>query len=172
MYTVRLRSRQGGKIYFDRFVVTSDASYAPNLGDSIASFDTDTIIEAENTSIDKNRVDVTNGVVYMEGYYKDDNYADFRNVTGAFGAINFQVQATAPGKYYIWAKMTSQSSMYYSFNGSNYAGVWPSGTGWQKIGEYTVTEAGEVILVRLVARHQNNRIDQFYVTSDSTWNGQ
>ena len=172
MYTVRLRSRQGGEIYFDRFVVTSDASYAPNLGDSIASFDTDTIIEAENTSIDKNRVDVTNGVVYMERYYKDDNYADFRNVTGAFGAINFQVQATAPGKYYIWAKMTSQSSMYYSFNGSNYAGVWPSGTGWQKIGEYTVTEAGEVILVRLVARHQNNRIDQFYVTSDSTWNGQ
>jgi hypothetical protein len=172
MYTVRLRSRQGGKIYFDRFVVTSDASYAPNLGDSIASFDTDTIIEAENTSLDMNRVDVTDGVVYMERYYNDDSYTDFRNVTGAFGAINFQVQAKAPGKYYIWANWTSRSSVYYSINGSKYAGKWPTGTGvWQKLGEYTVSETGEVIAVSIVARQQNNKFDQFYVTADSSWNG-
>ena len=171
MYTVRLRSRQGGKIYFDRFAVTSDAGYAPNLGDSIASFDTDTIIEAENTSLDMNRVDVTEGVVYMERYYANDNFTDFRNVTGAFGAINFQVQANTAGTYYIWAKYTNSSSIYYSINHGKYVSIKPASAGWQKIGTYTVNEAGEIISVSIVARQRNNKIDQFYVTADSSWNG-
>jgi len=169
-YFVRFRGRDGRRIVFDKFVVTMDNSYAPFLGDSLASFEADTVIEAEDTSLDMSRVAVDAGVVFMDKYVQ--SATDFRNAQGAPGAINFQVNTKAPGTYYIWANMTAKSSLYYSVCGSAYKGAFPGSTGWQKIGSYTVTEAGEVIVVRLTGRQANNKIDQFYVTADAEWNGQ
>lgn len=182
MYTVRLRARQGTTIIFDRFVVTSDKSYAPILGDSIATFDTDTVIEAEDTSLDMSRVNIettdSGKVVFMDKYIQDDTYSNFQIKDGVAGAIRFNVNADQPGTYYVYVKMTQASSVYVSFNGGDYTGkCWPQAGKWVRLAStfadvsYTTTEPGESIEISLVARQSNNRIDQFYVTTDANWKG-
>ena len=97
--------------------------------------------------------------------------------------ISFDVKVSTGGTYYIWAKVKKESatpSVLTLIEGDkdNSAQTWKYAQWgetteykWVKIATCNWTDVNEVYSVNLRARQQHSIIDQFYVTSDSTWNG-
>ena len=191
-YTVRLRTRDG-LMSFDKFVVTTDVSFAPFTENGLVSVELDKFIEAENVTLNPSQTDVISSAT--DGYVSQasgNKYLQFKNPTNnddlfirtennsAAPSAAFQVTADAPGTYYVWGKFLTCNAIYQSISASasqytysfyrtselkleSQIGV----DGWYQIGSYTATEAGEVFYVCLLDRAVHNRIDQFFVTSKS-----
>ena len=185
-YSVRFRARNGRRIVFDQFVVTMDNTYAPNQDDPMASFAPDTVIEAEDTTLDYTRVNVEESATASNEKHVNFNAfvgtsTAFLSAQGAPAHLSFQINAATPGKYYVWAKFDSAGTLYKSISGSAKDHTYsyyeldkkytPQYAGWYLVGAYETGVANETIYVRLIGRNGSTMIDQLYVTADSSFAG-
>lgn len=140
------------------------------------------IVEAESLSYNKDRFEVVenkdaSGKKALAVTKEDKTEPP---VTQA-ADIDLSFVTDKPGTYYVWMRNTatqentSGNSIFLSVGSDPYKYFVIQGTptefGWTKLGAVTVSEAGGVGLMRLIARQSYNvSIDKFIVTSNKAFN--
>lgn len=184
--SVRLRRRQKIEIGFDRFIVSSDPTYAPN--------DLNTGLMAERTEsvpifkMKNGRVFIEAEQLHSYGGYsqiyaretsggsalRSNNATSVQQSASVFAHLEFDFIAGESNKtYYLWAyvnPLNTSKKILVSFNGNNYSSV-ALGTkvnqfSWVRIGQVSDASSDGRINVRFRNATTDYLLDSFVIMDD------